>query len=399
MTRAVARSDRGALVIGGDYRGLGVVRSLGRRGVQVWVAQHDDHLAGLSRYAGRRLRWSVDSDAAQTDRLLRLAEEHALKGWVLFPTDDRVAAVISRNHAALEPCYRLTTSPWERYSIAQDKRLTYARAEALGIGVPSTWYTQSVEEVAALDLEYPVILKPASGELDNPLTKVKVWRIDDRASLLRRYSEAADFLRQGHVMIQEIVPGDGKCQLAFAAACLDGDARVFLAARRTRQMPMDFGRASTFVETIDDPEVIEQGLRLVADLHLTGLVEVEFKRDLRTGQLKVLDVNARSWGWHSLGRPAGADFAYASWRLAMGEDVERTQGRAGVRWVRLSTDVPTAVREMLAGRTTPGSYLRTLRPPLEGPIWATDDPLPGLMELPTVAGHVARRALASRRVR
>jgi D-aspartate ligase len=396
MTTASAPGDPGALVIGGDYRGLGIVRSLGRRGVRVWVAQHDDRLAGFSRYVTRRLRWSVSSDAEQTDRLVHLGAEHGLHGWVLFPTDDRVAAMISRNHGALASCYRLTTSPWEQYCVAQDKRLTYARAAAIGLGVPATWYTESVEEVAALDLDYPVILKPASGEIDNPLTQVKAWRVDNRASLLARYTEAADFLRPGHVMIQEIVPGGGACQLAFAAACRDGDARTFLAARRIRQMPMDFGRASTFVETIDDPEVIDQGLRLVADLRLTGLVEVEFKRDPRGGQLKVLDVNARSWGWHSVGPPAGADFPYVAWQLAIGEQVEQTQGRAGVRWVRLTTDVPTAVREMLAGHTTLRSYLRTLRPPLEGPIWAMDDPVPGLMELPTVAWHAARRVLPSR---
>ena len=276
---------------------------------------------------------------------------------MLFPTDDRVAAMIARNHDALARCYRLTTSPWAQYAVAEDKRLTYARAAAIGLGVPATWYTESVEEVAELELEYPVILKPASGEIDNPLTQVKAWRVDDRASLLARYAEAADFLRRGHVMIQEMVPGGGECQLAFAAVCRDGDARTFLAARRTRQMPMDFGRASTFVETIDDPEVIEQGSRLVADLRLSGLVEVEFKRDPRTGQLKVLDVNARSWGWHSLGPPAGADFPYVAWQLAIGEQIEPTHGRAGVRWVRLSTDVPTAVREMLAGRATLGAYL------------------------------------------
>jgi D-aspartate ligase len=399
MTREAARSGLGALVIGGDYRGLGIVRSLGRRGVRVWVAEHDDRLAGFSRYADRRLRWTVGSDAEQTETLLQLAEQHHLNGWVLFPTDDRTAAAISRNHAALARCYRLTTSPWEQYAVAQDKRLTYARVQALGLGVPSTWYTESIEEVADLDLEYPVILKPASGEIDNPLTQVKVWRIDDRASLLARYAEAAAFLRRGHVMIQELVPGGGEYQLAFAAACIDGDARTYLAARRSRQMPMDFGRASTFVETIDDPEVTEQGLRIIADLGLTGLVEVEFKRDPRSGQLKVLDVNARSWGWHSLGPPAGADFPFVAWQLALGQGVERTEGRAGVRWVRLSTDVPTSLREIAAGRTPLGAYLRTLRPPLEGPIWAADDPLPGLLELPTVAWHVARRALPSRLVR
>jgi len=398
MTQASAPGDPGALVIGGDYRGLGIVRSLGRREVRVWVAQHDDRLAGFSRYVARRVPWSVSSDAEQTDSLCRLAADHGLHGWVLFPTDDRVAAMISRNHSVLASCYRLTTSPWEQYSVAQDKRLTYARAAAIGLGVPATWYTESLEEVADLDLEYPVILKPASGEIDNPLTQVKAWRVDNRDSLLARYAEAAAFLRQGHVMIQEMVPGGGECQLAFAAACRDGDARTFLSARRTRQMPMDFGRASTFVETIDDPEVIDQGLRLVADLRLSGLVEVEFKRDPRCGQLKVLDVNARAWGWHSIGLAAGTDFPYVAWQLALGETVTRTQGRAGVRWVRLSTDLPTSAREMLAGRMPLRSYLRTLVPPLEGPIAAWEDPLPGLMELPTVARHVARRAL-QRRVR
>jgi D-aspartate ligase len=399
VTREVGPGDVGALVTGGDYKGLGLVRSLGRRGVRVWVAQRQDRLAGFSRYARRRVRWSPGSDAQQTEGLLRLATEHGLHGWVLFPTDNKVAGVISRNHGALASCYRLTTSPWEQYSVAQDKRLTYARAAAIGLGVPATWYTESLEEVGELDLPYPVILKPASGEIDNPLTRVKAWRIDDRASLLARYSEACAFSPVGHVMIQEVIPGGGECQLSFGATCWEGEIHASLTARRTRQMPMDFGRASTFVETIDDPEVTEQGSRFVADLRLTGLVEVEFKRDPRTTQLKVLDLNARAWGWHSIGLAAGTDFPYVAFQLALGEPPARTHGHPGVRWVRLSTDLPTAAREILGGRMSVGSYLHTLRPPLEGPISACDDPLPGLMEVPTVARHVARRAMQRMRVR
>ena len=116
VTGDVERRDIGALVTGGDYKGLGLVRSLGRRGVRVWVAQRDDRLAGFSRYARRRVHWSAGSDTQQTDGLLRLATEHGLQGWVLFPTDNKVAGVIARNHDALASCYRLTTSPWEQYS-------------------------------------------------------------------------------------------------------------------------------------------------------------------------------------------------------------------------------------------------------------------------------------------
>lgn len=387
-------NDAGALLIGGDYRALGLARSLGRRGIPVWVAKADDVLAGSSRFTQRSVPWPAGSDAEQIDCLVTLAEDRGLKGWVLFPTHDRTADLVSRHHATLEKHYRLTTSPWERFSLAQDKRLAYTRAQSLGIDVPRTWYPESGAEVADLDLEYPVILKPASHAIDNPLSQVKVWRIDDRASLLTRYAEASPFLPPGQVMIQEIIPGDGSRQFSFAAACRDGEAVASVTVQRSRQIPMDFGRASTFVESMDLPDVVEPATRMIADIGLTGLVEVEFKRDPRDDRLKLLDVNARVWGWHSIGAAAGVDFPYLAWRIACGEPVEPIQGRAGVRWARLTTDLMASAPGLLAGRMPVGPYFRSLRRPLVGPIAAKDDPVPALLELPLLGARFVRRARA-----
>ena len=41
----------------------------------------------------------------------------------------------------------------------------------------------------------------------------------------------------------------------------------------------------------------------------------------------------------------------------------------------MSTDLPTAVREILSGRLTPARYVRSLRGPIESAIFAYDDPL------------------------
>jgi predicted ATP-grasp superfamily ATP-dependent carboligase len=257
--------------------------------------------------------------------------------------------------------------------------------------VPQTLYPESPQEVGALELEYPVILKPASGVIDNPLSHVKAWQIENRDDLLVKFEQASPFLPPGQVMIQEIIPGGGECQFSFAAACLDGAVRAFLTARRTRQIPMDFGRASTFVETMDVPDAIDPATRIIAELGLTGLVEIEFKRDPRTSRLKLLDVNSRAWGWHSIGAAAGVDFPYLVFRLACGKDIEPTRARTGVRWVRLITDLPVSGRELLGRRMTLRSYLMSLRPPLEGPISAKDDPLPALMELPLLGRRLTRR--------
>ena len=129
-----------------------------------------------------------------------------------------------------------------------------------------------------------------------------------------------------------------------------------------------------------------------ADVGLSGQIEDFIRRDARDDRLKLLDVNARAWGWHSIGAATGVDFAYLAWRIACGEPVEPMQGRSGVRWARLTTDVMAAAPELLAGRMPVGPYLRSLRRPLVGPIAAKDDPVPALLELPLLGARFVRRA-------
>jgi predicted ATP-grasp superfamily ATP-dependent carboligase len=167
---------------------------------------------------------------------------------------------------------------------------------------------------------------------------------------------------------------------------------------------MDFGRASTFVETVEAPQVEELAARVLRTLGFDGIVELEFKRDPRDGRLKLLDINPRVWGWHTLGRAAGVDFPYLLWRMVHGEPVARVRGRAGVRWVRALTDVPTALRAVRAGQLSLIDYLWSIRPPIECAVLALDDPLPALLEVPEAANvawgrRVGTMARAARGVR
>jgi D-aspartate ligase len=383
----------GALVIGGDYRALGIVRSLGRHGIEVWVIHGNDRIACTSRYARRRIPAASGSEAEQVGQLVGLAEEAELDGWVLFPTAEETAWTVSRHHEVLSSYFRLTTSPWERYEVAADKRLAFHCARSLDLDLPRTWFPSSRQEVAELEVEYPVILKPAVRLEFNPLTHDKAWRVDDHTTLLQRYDEAVALVDPEDLMVQELIPGGGDCQLSFAAACRDGEPIASITARRTRQFPHDFGRASTFVETVDRPDVLKASLRLLDDLRLDGLVEIEFKQDPRDGGLKLLDVNARAWGWHSVGEAAGVDFAHAAWRLAQGEAVPVSHGRPGVRWARLSMDIPSSLREIAAKRLRLRTYVSSLRRPLCGPIAALDDPMPMFCDLPLMGFRGLKRSV------
>jgi predicted ATP-grasp superfamily ATP-dependent carboligase len=66
-------------------------------------------------------------------------------------------------------------------------------------------------------------------------------------------------------------------------------------------------------------------------------------------------------------------------------------GRSGVRWMHTTADVRVAIQEILKGRLSLRSYLRSLRPPRESAIFAWDDPAPGLLDLPLFACTLGKR--------
>ena len=384
--RAVSESAPGALVIGGDYKSLGIVRSLGRHGIPVWVLTDEHVLAGWSRYCRRAIPWPAAPEAEQVARLLAIARESGLEGWTLYPGGEESAALIARNRDTLAEHYRLSILVgWTTLQKAYDKRLMHRLADEVGVEHPLTRYPHHRDDVAAYDGPFPVVLKPAIRPTIDRFTIDKGWPATDLASLLARYDEACAVSDPAAIMIQEVISGGGESQLSFAALCRAGEPIASVVARRTRQWPMDFGRASTFVETIDAPEVEELATRVLRTLRFDGIVELEFKRDPRDGRLKLLDINPRVWGWHTLARAAGVDMPYLLWRMVHDEPVEPVRARPGVRWVRGLTDLPTAMSAIRRGKLSPVDYLWSLRPPIECSVIAFDDPLPALLELPEAA--------------
>ncbi len=372
----------GALVIGGGYRALGAVRSLGRHGISVWVLSDNETLATYSRYVRRSFRFPDSGESEQLNCLFELGAHYSLDGWALFPTDDEVAALLARNHDVLEQRFRVTVPPWQTLKWAYDKRLTHRLAERAGVAYPWTMYPRSRADLEQADLVYPVILKPAIKRGRNPFYRARAWAVRNRDELLARYDAAARVADPEVIMVQELIPGNGESQFSYAALAVEGYPIVSLVARRTRQYPLDFGRSSSYVETIDEPEVDKMARALLTALSFTGLVQVQFKRDPRNGQFKLLDINPRIWGSHTLSRRFGGDFPYLLWRLIHNEPVPEVRVPAGIHWVRAASDLRAGVIQIWNGQISPSDYVRSLQRPLECAILASDDPLPAVMEIP-----------------
>jgi len=389
-----ADRDVGAVVIGGGCQGLGIARSLGRHGIPVCLVDDEISVARASRFVTEAIRVpDLRAERSLLDALALAHQRLGRSGWVLYPTREENIVSIAAQREVLQREFRVPTPGLASVRNAWDKREVYGLAERLSIPIPQTWFPQSEEDLAAIAVDRPVVLKPAIKEHFFYTTKAKAWRADTPAELLAAFRRATAIMPAGEIIIQEMIPGGGEQQYAYCAFFRQGRPVASMTVRRSRQHPSDFGVASTCVETISRPELAEPSCRFLTAIGYYGLVELEYKRDPRDGVCKLLDVNARTWGYHTLGPAAGVDFPYLLFRDQLGLPVEEVHARPGVRWIRLSTDLANALRDIKAGALRPGAYLRSLRGIDTEAVFSLKDPLPGLCEIALLPYFAVKRGV------
>jgi D-aspartate ligase len=386
----------GAVVVGGDHPGLGIARSLGRRGIPVYVLDDQYCVSAFSRYATKVVRVDDILDERTTvDAVLEVGRRFNLRNWVLFPTRDEHVAAFSRYRTELADFFQVTTGEWESIEWAWNKRKTYELAENLGIPCPRTFNPESTEELKELFPRLPLAVKPAVKENFFYATGAKAWRANTPEELVVLYEKALGQIRREEVLIQEIIPGGGNEQYSYCAFVRNGIPYCTLTARRARQHPREFGRAATYVETIDVPEILRLSERFTKSINYHGVLEIEFKRDARDGKYKLLDVNARTWGFHSIGAASGVDFPYLVYADHMGWPIDPVHAIPGVGWLRLVSDIPTAFLDLAHGSLSFETYLRSLCATRVESVFTWRDPLPLVAEVIMLPYLVANKYLRS----
>jgi predicted ATP-grasp superfamily ATP-dependent carboligase len=109
----------------------------------------------------------------------------------------------------------------------------------------------------------------------------------------------------GAWFVQEIIPGPESSITLFAGYVDSGGAlRQSFTARKLRQYPAGFGSASLVISE-PNSETLAICERFLPAIGYRGVCGVEFKRDLRDGRLKIIEINPRPTLWFQLSHAAG----------------------------------------------------------------------------------------------
>jgi predicted ATP-grasp superfamily ATP-dependent carboligase len=317
------------LVTDGEQRAaLAIVRSLAQAGHRCVVCSSSGRtLAGSSRYADREVQVpdpaSTPAENAAVIRSLARVEQID----VVIPVSEAalLAALAVRDDIA-------ATIPFpdlETFRAICDKKHVLAAAHSLGIRVPRQWEIPSASHDLPADVETPLVLKPARSiftAADGSRGKVGVRWVHSKADLeaaSRAYPAAAYPL-----LAQETIlgPGVGVFVLVHDGQCLARYSHL-----RVREKPPSGGvsvlRQS---EPIDEP-LLERSLALLAVLGWSGVAMVEYKRDARTAEPVLMEINGRFWGSLQLAIDAGVDFPRLLVDAALGRKVTPVKDYGFVR--------------------------------------------------------------------
>jgi predicted ATP-grasp superfamily ATP-dependent carboligase len=369
--------------LGGHVQGLGIIRSLGRRGIKVFLV--DETPANIGRYSKYCDRFfllpEMKKEKTLVTFLLELSDREGMQGWVLFPTHDATVEVLSRNREILSGSYRVSVPDWSVTEFAYNKILTYHLAKKTGVPVPHTYFPCDLDDVRRIgsEIQFPIIIKPAVMHKFYAKFKKKVYLAHNLNELVQMYQKTCSAIDPAEVMIQEIIPGGAdtlySCGCFFAQGTLKGSC----IGKRCRQIPMDFGKATTYVKSVEIPQLRSDSVKLLSAIDYYGLAEVEFMEDPRDGVFKLLEINPRSWKWHTLAIKSGVDLPYLIYSdLVDGYTGPELTAQLNVKWMELISDLYISASEILKRRLSLHDYIDSFRGNLEFAIASWDDPKPFL---------------------
>jgi D-aspartate ligase len=372
-------STPAVVLVSHHHVGIGIARSLGRLGVDVYGIDSDRFSPMFfSRYCRGRFIW--DLNHAPVEESLDFLDQVARKigrRALLIPTSDVGAMLVDEHAQRLSANYIFPARDAGLGRLLCNKREMYFLARKWNVDAPETAFPKSREDVIEYlkTARFPILLKP----IYNLVPGVKPWRmriVSSERELLSHY-EAVEDPAVPNVMLQEYIPGGDEMTWTFNGYFdRHGNCPVVFTGRKLRNFPVYFGQASLALCMKND-YVEQTTLRFMKNIGYRGPLDLGYRYDARDGRYKINDVNPRLGAMFRLFvGDNGMDVVRALYQDMTGQPVIAARAPEGRKWIVEDVDLLSSVRYWRDGRLTLRQWLSSYRGVRELTFLAADDPLP-----------------------
>jgi D-aspartate ligase len=367
-------------IIMGPYAtsNLGVIHNLAAHHIPSIVIDARRQCSFFSRYALGLL--SPNPSQSVDDYLEFLLDlGRSLPGKaVLFPTADTETLILSQHHDRLTPHFHSTSALYELLNVLINKQSLFELLERYQIPHPATYIVDPGSDLGKISkqIPYPCILKPcypAQFRLDFPTKAFQASSPEQFLSLVQKITA------KGHELIaQEIIPGTAESMFGFNAYYdKHGDVHGQFIYQRIREWPLGFGNGC-YLRQVHEPQLEEMTTKLIKPLGYHGIVDVEFRRDARDGQMKLIEINPRIWMQNRFPGYLGYNHPYLAYRDALDLPLQPSMSLedSSLHWVFGAEDLQSGLAGVRQGTLPIKEWLTTyLRPNLYA-TFSRNDPFP-----------------------
>lgn len=325
------------LVLNGESRaGLAVTRSLGKKGIKVYVGGNRKLARSFfSKYCKGRFIYPNSSNGVEEVHKSLLENVKKIKPDVILPINNDTTYIISKyikkyqKYSKITPLLDLKNF---RYYYNKENIIKISKKEK--ILIPKTYVTKKFSELKKIsnNISYPVLLKPSISSGGRGIQIIK-----SKEKLIERYNQSTkvktDYsFNPKNIIIQEYLEGD-----VYTVYMLYHKGRLIssMVMKALRWYPSKLGVAISY-KTVKNDKILEIALRLFEGRCFNGPVDVQFIVDNKDKKTKLLEINPKLWGTVEASIAAGIDIPFLLYQIVLGKNVSKVKGyKVGqeFRWI------------------------------------------------------------------
>lgn len=383
-----------AVILGANYYiGLSVIRCLGRHKVHtVAIEYQTEGTYGFhSKYLSEKHiapHYKKDTEGF-IEFLIEYAKIQEHKP-VLFPCADPYVEVVDQHLDILKEYYLINQSEQGLFTKLMDKNILHDIATEHHVRVPETIriHDENLFTRVEKELGYPCIVKPSDSPSFVAIFRKKIFEVKNESELKEALKKAADANLE--VFVQRIIPGFDDHMYTYDCY-LNQQSQVthYMTCNKNRQYPINFG-ASVYTKQTHVPELHVIGQPFLEAVGFKGFAEIEFKKDEKTGEYYLIEINVRTTNLNVLLERVGINFPLLAYKELVGEAIgsEAITASTNRTFVYGLEDALAIKGYLRTKQLTLGQVFTSLFRKKAYAIWALDDPKPYFNYMGMLLGKV-----------
>ncbi len=279
---------------GGYSHSLAIIRSLKKLGHQVDCIGHSKCLSSFSSSLNKVSYSQSLFNSQNIKKFIYLLEKEQYD--YLIPIGANSVYLVNKFRVEISKRVIINLASPESISTCLSKNKLLEISKEIGIKIPKIYKEKDLQKIRKNDntLKRKLVIKPTS-ELFNK----KVIYTSNIQKIEKYIKLKNDFL------VQEYIKGYG---VGFFAIYDKGNLKDFFMHKRLRENPPS-GGSSVYAESIYDQKLFFYGKLILDKLNWHGVAMVEFKKEYKTDDLYLMEVNPKFWASHDLAIASGINFA------------------------------------------------------------------------------------------